>query len=132
MITDKELNEIADFVVHNCDGLYDFSDRPYIAQYASVHANYGTIMVVKDEGEIVAVCRWNMVTPSHARVLDLIVRPDFRNKNLVKSILLQAKMAMPRLETISFHRKKYAMRTSEHLVNRWLKENIWVEANPLK
>ena len=122
MITDRECNEIADFVVENCNGLYSVNDHAHIAAYAYLHSVYGTLMVVKNEGDIISICRWNMITPTHAKILDFIVRPDFRHKFLAKNMFIKAKMAMPQLETVSFHRKKYAMRSSSYLLDRWIKE----------
>lgn len=118
----NECNEIADFVVDNCDGLYSPSDHIQIALYAKIHQDFGTLMVVRDKGDIVAVCRWNMLTPTHAKILDFIVRPDFRHKFLAKNMFIKAKRAMPQLETISFQRKKYAMRYRNYLLERWIKE----------
>lgn len=102
-------DEIAQFVIKNSDGIYKESERVHIATYADIHMKYGTLMVVRDKGEIVAVCRWNMPEVGHATILDLVVRPDFRHKHLIKTMLLRAKMAMPELETISFQRDKKDM-----------------------
>ena len=125
MITNQECNEIADFVVENSDGLYTVNDHAHIASYAYLHAVYGTLMVVRYLGEIIGVCRWNWTGSHDAKVLDLIIRPDFRNKQVSRDMLLKAKMALPGLERISFQRKKYAMRQSGFPVSRWLKEKCY-------
>ena len=115
-------NEIADFVVANSDGLYNESDKAHIATYAGLHIKFGTLIVVRDKGDIIGVCRWNWVSPFHAKILDLIIRPDFRHKQISRNMLLKAKKAWPSLEHISFQRKKYAMRASSIEFSRWLKE----------
>lgn len=122
MITQNECNKIADFVIENSDGLYGLDAHEHIASYAYVHSIYGTLMVVRLKGEIVAVCRWNWVGTGHAKVLDLIIRPDYRHKQVARDMLLKAKLALPGLRLISFQRKKYAMRASGIKVSRWLKE----------
>lgn len=122
MLTNRECNEIADFVIENSDGLYGMDAHEHIASYAYVHSIYGTLMVARLKGKIVSVCRWNWVGEGHAKVLDLIIRPDFRHKQVAKDMILKAKMAMPQLKRISFQRKKYAMRASGITVSRWLKE----------
>lgn len=121
-ISQDECNEIADFVVKNSEGLYTLSDHAHIATYAYVHSIYGTLLVVRSKGNIIAVCRWNWISKDEAKILDLIIRPDFRNKRVAKDMLMKAKMAMPQLKHISFQRKKYAMRMSGFPVSRWLKE----------
>lgn len=125
MITQNECNEIADFILENSDGLYGMDAHVQISSYAYVHSIYGTLMIVRLRGEIVAVCRWNWLTNSHAKILDLIIRPDYRNKQVAKDMILKAKMAMPQLKQISFQRKKYAMRASGIEVSRWLKEKSY-------
>jgi len=124
-LTQDECNEVADFVVENSDGLYGSDAHAHIAQYAYVHSIYGTLMVVRKSGAIVAVCRWNWLSSGEAKIIDLIIREDFRNKQVARDMLLKAKMAMPRLEHISFQRKKYAMRVSGFPISRWLKENYY-------
>lgn len=126
IISKEECNDIADFVIKNSDGLYTNDDHKHIATYAYVHAIYGTLLVVKVKKAIVAVCRWNWISNNEAKVLDLIIRPDYRNKQVARDMLLKAKMAMPGLERISFQRKKYAMRNSGFPISRWLKEKQYV------
>ena len=126
MINQKECNEIADFVIKYSDGLYTKDDHEHIASYAYVHAVYNTLIVARSKSKIVAVCRFNWISKDEAKVLDLIIHPDFRNKQVARDMLLKAKMAMPWLERISFQRKKYAMRQSGFPITRWLKEKSYV------
>lgn len=126
MISQKECNEIADFVIKYSDGLYTKDDHEHISSYAYVHAVYNTLIVARNKGKIVAVCRWNWITNNEAKILDLIIRPDYRNKQVARDMLLKAKMALPLLERISFKRKKYAMRQSGFPITRWLKEKSYV------
>ena len=114
--------EVADFVCQFSDGLYSYGDHAQIEKFVMLHMMYGTLMIVRDNGEIIAVCRWNMPTPTHARILDLIVHPNFRHKFLARKMFIRAKRAMPQLETFEFHRKKYNFRTSHHLISNWTKE----------
>lgn len=79
-------------------------------------------MVMKDRGEIIAVARWNMLSPTEAKVLDFIVHPNYRHRNFSKIMFKKAQEAMPLLEDISFQRKKYGMRTSHHKLSKWIKE----------
>ena len=124
--------EIADFIVTNSDGLYADKEAIHLSKYLELHIIYGTIMIVRDKGDIVAVCRWNMTKPTHAEILDFVVREDFRNKNLSKGMFKKAKEAMPLLQNISFSRKKYHNRESKYPLSNWIKEKSWVEAKALQ
>lgn len=126
--------EIADFVCQYSDGLYSYGDHPYIERYALLHIKFGTLMVIKDNNEIIAICRWNMVTPKAAKILDFIVHPDYKHKNLAKKMLLRAKRLMPNLERISFTRKKKYPNRAEiaYPLSRWIKEKSWAEVQNLQ
>ena len=127
-------SQIADFVLQYGEGIYQPKDYPYIRQYIRVHLSYGTIMVMKDKDKIIAACRWNQPTATHANILDFVVHPDYRNMNLSKNMFIRAKEAMPMLETISFERgKKYPNRPKRvYELSRWVKEKSWEAAQVLQ
>lgn len=114
--------EIADFVIRYSDGLYNESERSAVEGYVKIHINYSTIMLIRDmDGKIVAVCRWNWLEWDRARVLDLIIRPDFRNGKVLRDMLLRAKLQFPQLKTLTFFRKNGgSLRSSTYLVNKFL------------
>lgn len=102
LLQDKELKKIVDFVMKYST----YTDRETIAEYIQQHWQYKTAFVVYDaNNEIAAVCRWN-VSPSGtvATVLDLIIREDWRNKNLMRQLLTKALWTFPKLKYISFER----------------------------
>lgn len=126
-------SEIADFVVEHSDGLYSKYERVHIEKYVYLHMQFGTLMVVKDHAtkQITGVARWNWKSPTEAKVLDCIIHKDYRRKDIMKNMLLQAKKAMPNLESISFNKKKEA--SVEHHRLLWLKGNFkWQKAEALK
>lgn len=124
--------EIADFMVAHSDGLYADSEATHLVRYIELHIVYGTLMVVRDKGDIVAVCRWNMKSPFEAEILDLVVREDFRHKNISRQMFKKAKEAMPLLQNISFRRKKYHNRERTYSLSDWIKEKSWVVQKALK
>lgn len=117
-----EAYEIANFVLDNSD-LYKPEDRDYMARYIFSHMKFGTMMCVRDkDSSIVAACRWNWVDYHTAKILDLVVRKDFRNKNVLKKMLIRAKRAYPQGEFIIFSRKKYRHREVGYMISDWLKK----------
>lgn len=99
--------EVADFVLKYGNGLYHPMHREKIADMVSQHIGYGTIIVVRRNFDIVAVVRWNFLSNDTIKVLDLIIRPDYRRKNVMKSILIQGIQAHPNVKRMVFHRKKH-------------------------
>lgn len=99
-------SEVADFLIDHGEGLYKDTERNYIEEYISRHILYGTIMIVRKQKKVIAVVRWNWITNSTAKILDLVIHPKFRHKAVLRDMLIQAKMSMPQLTTLCFHKKK--------------------------
>lgn len=103
----NEISEIAEFVLTHARNLYVPTQRHLIEKFIEEHMKYGTLIVVRAKDGIVAVCRWNWFNPQTIKVLDLIIRPDHRNREVMKSVLVQGLMANPWAKYMSFHRKKH-------------------------
>ena len=120
-------SELAEFVIKYSDGLYSAYERVHIEKYIHLHIQFGTLIVVREKRQIVGVARWNWKSPSHAKVLDCIIHPDFRRKQIMKNMILRAKQAWPSLETISFNRKKDF--STERYRSLWSKGSLkWQKA----
>jgi N-acetylglutamate synthase-like GNAT family acetyltransferase len=100
-----DIQDITDFVLKY--GLYQGVSRNQIEDYVEKHMNYGTILTARDKGKIIGVCRWNSDDPQVLNVLDLIIHPDYRNKRVLKSMLIQGLLNYPWYKYIKFHRKKH-------------------------
>ena len=110
-MSDNFLNEIAEFAIKNGGELYTKLDWNVIKSFAKKHLDYKTIIIVRDKEGILAVCRWNMVTPKTAHILDLIIRKGHKYQSLIKRILTQGKKVFPEAEEIVFEREhKYPNR----------------------
>lgn len=102
-----EVSEIADFIIKYGKGLYEEYERSLIESYIDEHIGFGTLLVIRDKQKrIVSAVRWNWATRDTAKILDLVIRPDYRNKALLRDMLIRCKLAMPQLKYISFHRKR--------------------------
>ena len=96
-----DVESITDFIL-----LYSpYKDREVIKDIIQKHLEYKTAIVVYDDNEIIAVCRWN-ISPSgrNANILDLIIRPDWRKKNLIKRILLKGLRMYPNVKWLVYEK----------------------------
>ena len=113
--------EVADFVIKHSNGLYEEFERDSIEDYIEAHIVYGTMMIVREKGEIISVVRWNWTNWNTLRVLDLIIHSKYGNKAVLRDMLIKAKLAMPRLKVITFYRKMPGrLKLSEHTIEQFL------------
>ena len=80
---------VADFLIKHGKGLYVESERSYIEEYIATHIGYGTLMLLWKEKELVAAVRWNWVSNEIAKILDLVIHPDYRDKALLRDMLIE-------------------------------------------
>ena len=117
---EKSLNKIADFI-HKYAPQY--TDREKLKEYILKHFEYKTAFVGEENGEITFVCRWN-IEGDTAVILDLYIREDYRNKNLVKQLLAKGIWLFPMVKKIKFERfVKYGGRMRELSVDKIFKIN---------
>ena len=109
LATQKHTNpsEVTDFVIRYSDGLYLPMHRKAVTDTIQKHMDYGTLLTVRKQGEIVGVVRWNFISTNTIKVLDLVIHPDHRNKGVMKAMLIQGLMAFPYIKNMTFHRKKH-------------------------
>jgi len=109
--TTINLDEIAEFVVNNGDGLYSRLDWEVIKEYAQQHIDYKTILIIRDEKGIVAVCRWNMISNDTAHIIDLVIRKGHPHKGLMRRMTIKGLKMYPNGKYLIFGRfKKYPNR----------------------
>jgi len=102
------IDEIVKFIIDHGKGLYDLLNLEAIKEFVIKHLEYKTIIIVRDEEGILAVCRWNMTTIDTAYVLDLIIRKGHTYKQLIKRILLKGIKMYPQAKYLTWERlKKY-------------------------
>lgn len=116
---DEVIEEAADFVLLYGGGLYTAAQRPIIEEFIERHMGYGTLMIVRIKGEIVGMARYNFPEWDTVTILDLIIRPDHRNRTVMKSMLIQGLMTFPQVKRMSFKRKKHD-KTITCLIDKFL------------
>lgn len=107
-----------------------YTNKEVIEEYIKRHLEYGTAEVLfDDEGEVIAVVRWN-ITGVTAEVCDLIIHPDYRGNDKIMIYFLQRGLKkFPYMKFLMFKRgydnatieeedKKPWHRIS---IDRWLK-----------
>ena len=105
------VDEVASFVIKNGQGLYAGLDWNAIKNFARQHIDYKTIIIVRDEEGILAVCRWNMPTKEEAYILGLVIRKGHTYRQLIKRILLKGLEMYPDAKYLIWERlKKYPNR----------------------
>jgi len=84
---------------------YGYYDVPYEQLLWAIeeHFKYRTIETIEVGGEIVAFGRFN-VEGINATILDVVVRPDYRHKKLIKLMLLRGWKRFPFVKYIQFER----------------------------
>ena len=105
------LDEIARFIIQNGEGLYEQHQKQTIKNFLERHISYKTLLTIRDEQGILAVCRWNMVDKETAFILDLVIRNGHKYKQFIKRLLLKGLKIYPSTKYIEWERlKKYPNR----------------------
>jgi hypothetical protein len=123
-MNDIELNKIVDFIQKYAP---QYKDREVIKQYVLKHFEYKTAFVGYDSNnDVIFVCRWNLSNSGIiAHILDLYIREDYRNQNIIQLLLTKGIWNFPTIRYISFERgKKYPNREQKiYSVERILKRS---------
>ena len=104
-----DVNKIADFILKYSP----YKNKELIKQYILLHLQYKTCFVVYDDDhKICAVSRWNISEDNKtACILDLMIREDYRNKEMIQRMLLQGLQMYPWIKFLKFEREtKYPER----------------------
>jgi N-acetylglutamate synthase-like GNAT family acetyltransferase len=82
-----DLDKICNFILKYSP----YTDKEKIKEFIQLHLKYKTCLIVYNEkNEIIAVARWNILPSGKtAHILDLIIRPDYRNKGFIKKMLIK-------------------------------------------
>jgi len=85
LVKDKLLvDDIVDFIIKY--GHYNVP-REFLEQLVRDHEKYETAMLLFDGDEIIALARWNIPSPDTLEVLDCIIHPKYRGKEVVLKML---------------------------------------------
>lgn len=108
------IDAIADFVIKY--GGRKKEEREKIKEVIKQHINYKTCIVVHDLDGVVAVCRWNISNSGKvAHILDLIIKPEHRNKHYINRLLIKGLKIWPSVKFLEWEREiKYPNRERKY------------------
>jgi hypothetical protein len=67
------------------------------------HAEWNTIVSISDdEGELIGVCRFN-ITGCESYILDIAIRPDKKNKGMLRELLIRGLKHYPNVKQLRFN-----------------------------
>lgn len=94
--------------------------------YVNKHFEYGTIDYAVDNiGEVVAVVRWD-VNDNVFKIIDFVIREDYRNKGFGKKFILRGLKRFPNVEYLEFKRgARGDNRVKKLKISGILKRNIF-------
>jgi len=128
-----DINAIADFVIkyspqHKAGKkAYTEEDRERIVKFITRHIQYKTCVILMSLDGVAALCRFN-ISPSGkvATILDLIIKPEYRNKNFIKRLLIKGLRIWPEVKFLQWERRtKYSNREMRYYsVARILKRSL--------
>lgn len=97
------MNAFAEFIIVHGQGLYTPDAYKKLFYVTNKHKAYNTLTVLEDEQGIYAIARFN-IEDTVARVMDVVIRPDKRNKRVLKELIKQSWAKFPSLTHIRFER----------------------------
>lgn len=101
-----------------------YTDKDLIKKYISEHSVYGTIdFAIDDNQEIIGLVRYNVSDDGEVgEILDLVIRPDYRNKGLGNHFIRRALKTFPKGKWLVFKRgRKNRNEERKILISEFLK-----------
>jgi Acetyltransferase (GNAT) family. len=103
-----------------------YTDRNLVKNYLSKHYKFHTIDFALDENqEVIGLVRWNISDDGETGfILDLAIRPDWRNKGLGNHFIARALKSFPKAKWLVFKRgRKLRNEERKIAVSEFLKHN---------
>ena len=104
------IDAIADFVIKYGDRKEEEKEK--IKEVITQHINFKTCIVVHDLNGVAGICRWNVSdSGTVAHILDLIIKPEYRNKRYINRLLIKGLKLYPDVKFLEWEREiKYPNR----------------------
>jgi len=83
-------------------GYYDVS-IPALWSVIEKHIEYNTLLVEEIEDEIIGICRFN-IDGFICTALDVVIKPEYRNKRLLKLFIIKGLQRFPLIKILRFER----------------------------
>lgn len=99
-------------------GYYDVGVEK-LEDYIRQHILFNTLLVEKSGEEIVGICRFNLIDDVCV-CLDVVIRPDFQQKGLLKSFLRKGMEMYPHINKLRFERGLKKQEYREYDIRKFL------------
>lgn len=121
-LTQISTKSIVDFAIRNAP-YYLEEEREELERYCALHIQYGTMLVLKESGRIIAVCRWNVLPKGDTlHIIDLIIDKKHRSINMIRNIAIEIWKQNPKVRFFFYDRLKRGERKSYgYELTDWLK-----------
>ncbi len=101
-MNEKEIKKIARFIIKNSK----YVEEEKVCDYIRLHLAYKTAIVLYDDERVVGVCRWNIEEGGRvAHILDLIFDKEYREKKLIKAMLIKGLFMFPTVKLLRWERE---------------------------
>jgi len=85
-VNEKVLDKAVEFVMKYST----YESKETLKEVLRKHFQLWTILVKFNlEGEVIGLCRWNIMSNEEADILDLIIHPDYRRTSLMLDMAVQ-------------------------------------------
>ena len=81
------IKDIVNFIYDNGDGNYDKFTSDELLSIVNKHIEYKTFLELRDPKGLVAVARWNWVNENTVEILDCVVRPNYRSRQIIRYLI---------------------------------------------
>ena len=99
-------------------GYYDV-DISTLRDIIEKHIKYKTLLVEEIDNEIIGICRFN-IEGDTCICLDVVIRPDYRNKRLLKLFIIKGLRRFPYVNKLRFERGVRNTRFKEYDIYKFL------------
>lgn len=98
----KTIQILTDFFWEHCPYLHRENLKEDLEKVIEEHLEYKTIVWLTDETGLIGLCRFN-IEDKEAKILDVAIRPDQRNKDILKQLLLMGLQLWPNVKQLRFN-----------------------------
>jgi len=123
-LKDFYADRIIDFLKKYAPYVFERANKKIIRQHILQHMEYGTIVVLWNQSEIVGVCAFNIVG-EEAQIIDCVVHPQYRYRRILQRMTQESLLRHPYVKSLTFQRWAKHRNDKQHkiLIDRLLRES---------
>ncbi len=100
------------------NGYYDV-DIDTLKDIIEKHISYNTFLIEEYNDEIIGICRFN-IDDIVCTTLDVVIKPEYRNRNMLRLFILKGLKKFPYIKKIRFKRGLRHTRIKEYDIYKFL------------